>query len=181
MKNITKDTTEGFMDFEHMLRQYFGEAEYQSQGLRRLGWEKKKFQKVISKIEEKIVSIETTERHKVMLLNEIEKLRKDLSVKDVDYSTVTIHLLSLVSRFLGYDFLKVNINTPVYFQTERQYYTQITMQGGDAMQHYYDGKNIILEQRKLIELLKSQGVPNVRIAQILNTTTYRITKILKEL
>ena len=127
------------------------------------------------------MDIDTTERHKAMLCDEIVRLRRDLSSVDVDYTSVCVHLLSLISRLLGFDYQRAHLNTPVYFQTEDQRYTQIIMEGGDVIQHHFDGKNIVLERRKLIELLKAQGLSKIRIAQILNITPYQITKIEKEL
>ena len=179
---LQKDSTEDFMDFEHMLRQFFGDKEYHSQDARQQPkLVKQKLQKVIAKLEKEVLELDTTERHTSRMLSVIEKLKKDLKTKEPDYLTITIHLLTLMSRFFGFDYEKFRLNTPAFYQTEGQYYSQVIREGGDLMQRYNDGPNILLEQKKVVDMLKEQGFPRIRIAQILNTTEYKIKKIEKEL
>jgi len=169
--------TEGFMDFEHMLRQFFGDKAFGCQGFRKnINLTKRELKKVVLKIENRVDSLDTTSRHKETMLCEVEKLKNDLSKKEIDSWAVVIHLFSLVSRLLGYDYLKGFINTPVYHQTADQYYSQVIFEGGDVMQNFYDKKNLVTIRKKLYYDLKKE-YSDFKIAQILNTTEYQIKKL----
>lgn len=175
-------STEGLLDFEHMLSQYFGDKAYHNQGMREDEIAVKgEFRKVVARIEKVICGLETTNRHKEVLLNDVERLKKDLSQKSTNPWTLNIHLFSLVSRLLGYDYLKGFINTPLYHQTSQQFYTQIIFEGGDTMQDYYDSKNLIALRREIYEDLKQKGYSDFKIAQLLNTTEHQIKKLKKGL
>lgn len=181
-KKSMQKPSEGFMDFEHMLRQYFGDKSYGDQGLRtNIKKVKAEFKRVILKIEKRISELETTTRHKERMLNEIERLKKDLSQKDTDSWTLVIHLFSLISRLLGYDYLKGFINTPIYYQTFGQFYSQVVFEGGDVMQSYYDQKNLIVLKKEVYNILKNKRHSDFRISQILNISESEVKKIKKEL
>jgi len=180
MKNNPDKKIEGFMDFEGMLRQFFGDKSYGDQALRTNPTAMKmKLKKVLIKLERRVQELETTERHKERMLNEIERLRKDLSQSKVDPWTLVIHSFSLISRLLGYDYQKGYINTPIYYQTHNQHYSQIIFEGGDVMQSYYDSKNLITLRREVYLELKKGRHSDFRIAQIMNTTEYEINKLKK--
>lgn len=173
---------EGFMDFEHMLRQFFGDKAYGNQSIREnVKLLKKELRKVVSKIEHRIIGLETTTRHKEMMLSEVEKIKGDFLRNEVDPWTLVIHLLSLTSRLLGYDYQKGFINTPLYHQTFNQYYSQIILEGGDVIQSHYDKKNLIKIQRELYFKLKEEKYSDFKIAQIMNTTEHQIKKLKKNL
>lgn len=173
-----KKNAEGFMDFEHMLRQYLGDKMYGSQGVRNnIKLVKKDLLKIINIIEERILTLDTTVRHKDMLLVEVERIRFDLKLKGTDAWTIIIHLLALVSRLLGYDYLKANINTPLYYQSTNQHYTQKILEGGDVMEQYNDIKNLIKIKRDLYFILKKENYSDFRISQALNISEGEIKKI----
>ena len=179
---MVNQNTEGFMDFENMLRQYFGDKSYGSQGCRdNILLIPREFKKVVMKIEKRVNDLDTTIRHKERMLNEVERLKKDLSQKDTDPYTMIIHLFSLISRLLGYDYLKGYINTPFYHQTQNQYYSQKIFEGDDVLQDYYDNKNLISLQKGVYDFLTKNGNSDFRIAQIMNTTEYQIKKLKKYL
>ena len=106
-----------------------------------------------------------------------ERLKKDLSRKDTDPWTLIIHLFSLVSRLLGHDYLKGYINTPMYYQTHGQFYSQKIFEGGDAMESYYDQKNLIALKKEVYGILKSENHSDFRISQILNISEYEVKRI----
>ena len=169
-------TNEGFMDFEHMLRQYFGDKSYGDQGLRNnptAFW--KELKGVIQKVEDKVLEIDTTSRHKSMILSEVERIRHDLEYKNEQ--TLVIHLFSLISRLLGFDYLKGYLNTPFYHQTSGQHHSQVILEGGDPLQHYHDEKNIIVIRKETLSHLKGKGYSDYKIAKIMNTSEYQIKKL----
>lgn len=176
--NKKRTSAEGPMDFEYMLRQFLGNKAFQTQGLRsNPKIIKRELRKILRKISKKIDNIDTTTRHKELLMHEIEKLQYDLEFKNIDLWTIIIHLFTLISRLLGYDYHGVHINTPVYFQSENQYYIQIVLDGGDVIQDYYDKKNIITIRKKLYKELKNKNYSDFKIAQILNMSEYQIKKL----
>lgn len=180
--NKQKIKSEGFMDFEYMLRQFLGDKTYGLQGIRENETAmRRQLKKVIKKIERRIDGLDTTNRHKEMLFREVEKLKDDFKNQNIDPWTVIIHLLSLISRLLGYDYLKGFINTPMYYQTNSQYYSQIIYEGGDAMQNYYDQKNLVHIRKEVYKELKEKGYSDFKVAQIMNTTEYKIKKLKDDL
>jgi len=177
MKKNLKNT-EGFMDFENMLRQFFGDKSYGDQAIRQNEkLVKIELHKVVLKIEKRIINLETTNRHKERMLSEIERIKNDFKQSQPDLWTINIHLFSLISRLLGYDYLKGFINTPIYCQTPSQYYSQVIFEGGDAMQGYYDKKNIISLRKYVFNFLKKDGYSDFKISQIMNTTEFEIKKL----
>jgi len=127
--------------------------------------------------------IETTTRHKKVLMSEIEYLSEKIKKSDEASWEIIFMFFSLCSRLLGYDYCKGLVyNTPIYHQTKGQYYNEkIFEEGGDALQHYYDNKDAISVRKKIIDDLKKQGYDDFKIALILNTTEYQIKKLRKNL
>jgi hypothetical protein len=177
-RTTSKKYSEGFMDFENMLRQYFGDGAYGTQGLRtKISKVKNKLKKVAFRIEKEIIELETTTRHKDRMLNEVERLKQDLSIKETDPWALVIHSFSLVSRLLGHDYLKGYINTPVYYQTTAQFYSQIIFEGGDVMQEHYDQKNLLVLKKEIYSLLRDKGYSDFKISQVLNISEYAVKKL----
>lgn len=173
-----KNRTDGLMDFELMLRQFLGDKAQFSQDNRNYeNYMRKWLRKIIDKITSRVDGLDTTVRHKKMLMYEVEILKQDLGTKNIDPWSIVIHLFSLNSRLLGYDYCKGYINTPVYFQDDGQYYTQKIFEGGDVMQNYYDKKNIISIRRNLYQELKKKGHSDFKIGQILNISEYQVKKL----
>lgn len=177
-KNVFKtDSVEG-MDFELMLRQFFGDkARFTQDNRENMVKMEKWIKKILEKISSQIDNIDTTTRHKERMMDNIERLKADFNSSGIDPWTIIVHLFFLISRLLGYDYCKANINTPVYFQDDGQYYTQKIFEGGDVMQNYYDKKNLIIIRKNLYKELKNQGHSDFKIAQVLNISEYQIKKL----
>jgi hypothetical protein len=83
---------------------------------------------------------------------------------------------------VGFDFLRGSIlHTPFYYQEVDQYYTGQILNGEDTMQDFYDQKDAVSTQKRLIEQLKEEGFTDFKIALIINTTEYQVKKIRKGL
>ncbi|PHS30055.1 MAG: hypothetical protein COA95_09865 [Methylophaga sp.] len=169
------------MSFELMLKQYFGEKAFHSAGSAysnkyRNSW----FKKLERKLSGDINDIDTSERHKSMLLSNVEALFASTKSKEPNWDVV-FSALMLISRFLGYDYCKGSkLNTLTYYQTPSQYYTQVIFDGGDVMQDYYDSKNIISQRAAVAKELKESGLSAFRISQILSISEYKVKQLLKD-
>ena len=167
------------MEFELTFRLLFGDrAKYiEGQGLNpksRASW----LRKSIDKIEHEVVALDTTERHKQMLLGEVEAAREAVVAKADSGWPLVYSLLRLVTRLLGYDFVRgAKCQTATYWQSVGQNLNSVVFQGGDIMQDYYDKKNAIAVRRQVVGHLKAQGHSDYRIALILNTSEYEVKKL----
>ena len=108
------------MEFEMAMMQFFGEkahliASYANNNQLRKKWLLKAVKIMLKKVDE----IDTTTRHKKMLLSEIEDLL--VKIKKANNAWAIIYrLFSLCSRFIGYDYLKGGIyNTPILSSKQR--------------------------------------------------------------
>ena len=167
------------MEFELTFRLLFGDrAKYiEGQSLNpksRANW----LRKSIDRIEHEVVALETTERHKQMLLGEVEAAREGVTSNADSSWPMVYSLLRLVSRLLGYDFARgAKCHTATYWQSVGQNLNSVVFQGGDIMQDYYDKKNAIAIRRQVVAHLKAQGLSDYRIALVLNTSEYEVKKL----
>ena len=167
------------MQFEFTFRLLFGDqAKYiEGQELNpksRAKWLKKS----IDRIEREILALDTTERHKQMLLGEIEAARGSVINKVESGWPMVYSLLRLTSRLLGYDFLRgAKCHTATYWQSVSQNLNSVVFQGGDIMQDYYDKNNAIAVRKQVVAYLKNQGLSDYRIALVINTTEYEVKKL----
>ena len=90
-----------------------------------------------------------------------------------------LSLLSLCSRFLGYDYLGYRTNTPMYFQSDNQRFTQNLIECDEDAFRNMERDAITVRAQVCIDL-KSQGVDTFTIALALNTSEYQIKKIIRE-
>lgn len=130
------------MEFELTFRLLFGDrAKYiegqQANTKSRTAW----LRKALDRIEREIDKLETTARHKQMLLGEVEAARETAQLKSESGWPLVYCLLRLVVRLLGYDFVRgAKCHTATYWQSAPQNLNSVVFQGGDIMQDYYDRK-----------------------------------------
>lgn len=173
----------GGMDFEITVRLFLGDKAYHIAGQEnhdkyRREWLLKAAKKILRRID----VLETTTRHKQMLMTEAEKLIQSLKGKIRSPWTLVYCLFRLCGRLWGFDFVRGSIvHTPIYYQTPEQYYTSKILEGGDALQDYYDQKDAVSTRKRLAEQLKEEGLTDFKIALVLNTTEYQIKKMRKGL
>lgn len=166
------------MEFEMTFRLLFGgRAKYiegqQVNPKSRAAW----LRKSLDRIERELNNLDTTVRHKQMLLGELEAARDSAQAKSESGWPLVYSLLRLVIRLLGYDFVRgAKCHTATYWQSVPQNLNSVVFQGGDIMQDYYD-KNAIAVRKDVVMHLKAQGLPDYRIALVLNTTEYEIKKL----
>jgi len=144
----------------------------------RRDWLKKATKAILRAVD----SIETTTRHKQMLITEVEKLIDSLKGKKPSPWAIIYCLFRLCGRLVGFDSLRGSVlHTPFYYQEANQYYTEQILNGEDTMQDFYDRKDAVSTRKRLIEQLKEEGFTDCKISLILNTTEYQIKKIRKGL
>ena len=167
------------MDFEITMRLLFGEKAYHiadqhgsTKGRR--AW----LTKAIEMLTREIDTLDTTVRHKQMLMGELEAIA-DLVKRESEPSwDIVYRFLRLASRLLGFDYVRgARCHTPTYWQTPAQNLNSVVFEGGDIMQDYYDKKNAIAVRRSVVQDLKSQGLNDYKIALVLNITEYQVKKL----
>lgn len=169
------------MDFELMLRQFFGDKAWHSASS---AFNKKSRNQWFRKIEKKILanieSIDTTERHKSLLLQEVEQSFSLLRKENQGLNSI-FSLLMLISRLLGYDYCKsAKLHSLCYFQTEDQYYIQRMFENNDALEKHSDTKDIISQRASIAKALKKDGKTTLRIGQILGVSEYKVKQLIKD-
>ncbi len=169
------------MKFEMTMRLFFGNKAYHIAGQERTAKYRAEWLAKIGKVLLKhIDEIDTTPRHKQMLMAEAESFQKEARLAKADPWNLVYVLVRLCGRFLGYDSMRgAKVHTPTYHQDCEQYYTVAMRQGGDTMQDYYDKKDAISTRRSVVELLKTQGLDDFKIALVLNTSEYEVKKLRK--
>ncbi|MBL4898863.1 MAG: hypothetical protein JKX76_04335 [Colwellia sp.] len=169
------------LEFETMLKHYFGEK---ASHCSHAAYDKKErsrwFKKLESKLARDIESIDTSERHKSMMLKNLTKLFS--SMKNENASWISIfRALQLIARILGYDYVKGSkLHNLNYYQDSSQYYTQLALSGEDIMQDHYDEKDIISERAIVAKSLKEDGKSTFRISQILNISENKVKELVRD-
>ena len=110
------------------------------------------------------------------MMGDIELLRDSLESRDAEPWFIAYSLLRIVGRLLGYDFQGEHPHTPVYFQTVNQWVTTEILMGGDTMADYYEQKNAVVVQHRVVEQLIGQGMTRFQVGIVMNTTEFEIKK-----
>ena len=170
------------MDFELTMRMFFGDRAYGIAGTEgspkyRSQWLKRAIAQMVKAAE----SIETTERHRRMILGDLHAISDGLKTSEDPRWSLIYAMVRLIGRLLGYDYVRAaRCHTPVYWQSTGQHLNTVVFEGGDVMQDYYDQKNAIAIRRLVVESMRSQGHSDYVVAQVLNTTEYQIKKLRRE-
>ena len=171
------------LDFEYMVRMFLGDKAFHIAGsenndTHRRSW----LRKVIKRIIKRLDNIETTTRHKKMLLAVADSLHDILKSRKTSPWDVNYKLFRLCGLLLGFDSIKgVVLFSPFFYQTKGQYYGSIMIKGGDPLQDYKDNKNAISIRKRLIRELKEEGLDDFKIALVFNISEYQVKKLLKDL
>jgi hypothetical protein len=168
------------LDFEEMLMQYFGDKAWHTAAS---AYSKTTRNKWLKKLESKLIAdidtLDTSERHKSLMMRDAESFFKTLRADEPSWDSIFAALM-FISRFLGYDYCRGSKqHTLTYYQTEAQYYTQKIFAGGDPMQDHFDRKDVISQRAEIAKSLKENGHNTLRIAQILNISEYKVKQLLK--
>ena len=170
------------LDFETTIQMFLGNkadniaCQVHSMKQRR-AWLTKSLRIVLKRIHK----LDTTTRHKELLVVFAEAALQAVKSMKMSEEECSVVLLRLIGSLLGLtrgEFLY----TPIYCQNPNQHYAEeIYELGGKVMQPYYDEKNAILVQKRLIAQLKTEGFSDFKISLILGMSEYQVKKLRKEL
>jgi hypothetical protein len=171
------------MLFEFTMRLYFGDKAYQTRGqFNNPKYRRECLRKVIRLLMNQINTLDTTPRHKQVLMENAEAIRHAIGRNDAPSWDLTLHFVAFIARLLGFDFHRGSrCHSIAYFQEPAQYYTADLLSHGDALQNYYDKKDALSTRKDVVASLKGKGLSDFKVALVLNTTEYEIKKLLKEL
>jgi len=164
------------IDFEYMLRRFLGEKAFGRAGFEQNdGSFRKCLQDITPVLRRQIKYLDTTERHKKMLLNEVEGLHDLLKVRGGGTEKqMIIKLYSLVARLFGFYSIDGIVRwQPFYHQTLSEHFWEEDKDHEARENHW---RNIYAHQDKIYMELREQGLSDQIIAGILNTTEYQIKK-----
>lgn len=167
------------MQFELTMRLLFGEKAYHIAGsaghpAHRREW----LQRAVRRLLRLVNTLDTTPRHKQMLMVELEEISGLLKGANKPSWALVYHLLSLCMRLVGFDYTRgVKCHTPIYWRSHEQYYTAHILSGGDVMQDYNDKTDAISVRRSIVKDLKGKGLDDFKISLVLNTIEYEVNQL----
>lgn len=171
------------LQFEYTIRAFLGEKASHIAGQvhtekHRKDW----YKKVLTQVVRRVRDIDTNTKHSEQLITWSERALNQLKGRNFNELAFTLCLLRLLAVMLGLVGVRpYSIATPVYFQTHPQHYTEVIMEGGDALQDYYDKQSSVEIRKRLVSQLKEEGLSDFEISLALNASEYEIKKIRKEL
>lgn len=171
------------LSFEYTMKMLFGDsADHIAYVAGREELLKKWLGRAVQRFVKDINKLDTTQRHKEMLIMQLESIGKALKGKKINTWNIIFYFFNLTSRFIGYDYHKAQkLVTPTYFQTSYQNFWSGLHEGEDWKKQDERKRTFINRRINIIKQLKQEGVSDFDIAQIFNTTEYDIKKILTEL
>lgn len=168
------------MEFEITMRLLFGEKAYHIADEHGSAKGRRKWMtKALRLFTREVDALDTTSRHKQMLMGELEAISALVKSESEPSWSLTYRFLRLASRLLGFDYDRgAKCRTLAYWQSPPQRLNSVVFEGGDVMQDYYDKKNAIGIRRTVIRDLKSNGFDNYKIGLVLNITEYEVRRLL---
>lgn len=170
------------MDFEYTVRMFLGDKAFHiAGGVHDEKYFKGDLKSCIPVMRKKAMGLDTTSRHKEMLLKEIEELNELLKSKHKgNEKEIIISLFGLVGRLFGFDGVNgVVHNLAFYHQTYSQYAVgKLDWEQKNNYQTHKEFKdNIITLQKEVYLTLHKKEVNDQIIAGVLNTTEHYIKKL----
>lgn len=172
------------MLFELTMRLYFGDKAYQTAGQANNPKHRREWlRKVVQVIMKQIDALDTTPRHKQVLMANAEAIQNALRRNNDKPSwSLIFRFVAFIGRLLGFDFHHGSqCHSLAYFQTPAQHYTADLLAHGDALQNHYDKKDAVSMRKEVVAFLKGKGLSDFKVALILNTTEYEVKKLQNEL
>ena len=168
------------MLFEDMLRLFFGNKAYGSEGWANNKTERKKeFLKIIKFLVKNIVRIDATERQKKRLMIQLEQLGESIKRNEED-GVIILRFFMLIGILFGYG-SGYNFYSLCYFQNEDQHYTEKAfLQNEDFINRKEDQKDAFSIREGIVKELISKGYNSFKISIIFNISEYEVKKILSE-
>lgn len=171
------------MNFEHAVRQFLGDKAYHIAGAAHDDTSFRQcLRRCIPVMRKKVDQLDTTTRHKEMLMSNIEELNDRLKAKGgSNDKEIIVTLFWIVSRLFGFDGVSGKIyNEPFYYQTYWHYLEEKTSWNSKKTIVEIDREerqNIISIRKKLIRIMKKNGLPDIKIAEVLNMGEKQIKKL----
>ena len=177
-KTHAKDTT---MLFESTMVLFFGDKAYQTAGQASTPKYRSQWIKRVLKFVMKAADrIETTPRHKQLLMANAEKVYEAVGNADQHPSWELVYvLLALIGRLLGVSYNRGAIlHTVSYWQSDSQRFTSAVFDGVKAEDDYRSEKQDAVSIRKhIVESFTQQGISDFKVAVIQNTTEYEVKQL----
>jgi hypothetical protein len=124
-------------------------------------------------------NIDTTSRQKQMLMRDFQAAIDGLP-KSYDPSWEMIFpLISACARFLGYDYSGARVNTPSYWQSSGQKFSQSIFEKGED-EFRETKEDAVTIRAKMCVDLRSKGVDTFTIALALNISEGQVKKMIRE-
>lgn len=135
--------------------------------------------KLLRKLQKNIVDINTTERHKQMLLRDLKETQDGIPKKaQANWETI-LNLLSLCTRLLGYDYQGCRTNTPEYWQSSHQRFTQSLFENEEDSYRKEQDDAVSL-RAKVCSDLRNQGHNYFTISLVLSLTENKVKQLVRE-
>lgn len=126
-------------------------------------------------------NIETTMRHKEMLILDLNSL-DELIKTNGNIWEIIFSFFELIGRLLGYDYSNGNkLLTPVYIQSRHQDFWSGLYSGKTYQEIDKIKNNLIGKRKKIVQKLKKENYSDFEISIIMDTTEYKIKKIFQEI
>lgn len=167
------------MQFEKTMRLLFGEKANQIAGVEtnvthRHKWLGKALREMLRMID----SLDTTLRHKQMLLREVEAVSNSLKGLREPSWDVVYRLFRLCIRLFGFDYMVgVRCHTLTYWQVSDQRHTVCLMEGGDPMRAAAEEKDAISIRQEVVKDLNRKGVDDFKISLVLNVSEHAVKQL----
>ena len=167
------------MLFENTMRFLFGEKAYQIAGTEANPKHRREWlQKAVRELLRMVNSLDTTPRHKKMLMLELEAVSKTLKRSSDPSWDIVYRLFRLCMRLFGLDYIPgVRCHTPAYWQTSNQRHYALLMEGKDPMLWYEEEKDAISIQQGVVEDLRKKGLDDFKISLVLNVSEYAVKQL----
>ncbi len=167
------------MKFETTMRLLFGEKAYQTAGAESSPKHRREWlQRVVRELLRLVNTLDTTPRHKTMLMRELEEVSRSLKGAVDPSWDIVYRLFRLCMRLFGFDYVSgARCHTPVYWQTPDQRFTNRMLDGGDPMGGYQEEKDAISIRRDVVEDLKKKGLDDFKISLVLNTSEFAVKRL----
>lgn len=166
--------------FERLMSKVHGHKAYKIAGefanpTTRNDWLRKTFKLMLKDIEK----IDTTSRHKQMLMRDLQAAIDGLP-KSYDPSwEMVFPLISVCARFLGYDYSGARVNMPSYWHSSDQKFTQTIFEKGEDQFEETKEDAVTIRARMCIDL-RAKGIDTFTIALALNTSEYQVKRMIRE-
>lgn len=168
------------MAFERLMTRILGQEAYQSAGqfanpATRNDWFRKTFKLMLKEVDE----IDTTSRQKQMLMRDLQAANDSLSDSRDPSWDMMFSLVSACAGFLGHDYSGARVNTPSYWQSPKQRFTQAIF---EQAEHELDHtkQDAVTIRARICHELRANGTDTYTIALVLNTSEYQVKKLIRE-